>query len=65
MALVGPLPPDLGAYMCGTHKLRADGCATCERTHAALRVLVAEGARRGQQNASDWWPDFIAREVVG
>lgn len=27
---------------------RNEGCATCDRTDEAIRVLVAEGARRAQ-----------------
>jgi len=36
----------VSAFMCSAHKLRTDGCATCERTREAIRLLVAEGARR-------------------
>lgn len=49
---------------------RNEGCATCDRTDEAIRVLVAEGARRALNRGEDdtWRDDLtafrIAREVL-
>lgn len=52
---------------CSAAKLAEAGCATCAATDEAIRVLVAEGARRAIraiEDQRDALPIPIAREVL-